>query len=231
MTKCTVFHIYHIYVIFIYVYNVQNLFNDFVSNSECIASSDWILLNNESEKMCGLIQALFCNILWDNKKKALKFSVRLGPTQPPVQWIPCLSSSLKPGHYSSLTAPYLQHTANQEWHDQWGNQHHSRELLMMGIVMLETCWAYKKCNNISSDIYLVFLFFSYLNSIFPRVIHYSTNVKRTGRKINLILNLVSVYFLPGKVIYIISYIILLETNCTTSCVFSNSLLQSGRSHV
>ena len=51
----------------------------------------------------------------------------------------CLS--LQPGHYSSLTAPHLQHTANQEWHNQCGKQHHSCELLMMGIVMLETCWA------------------------------------------------------------------------------------------
>jgi len=47
--------------------------------------------------------------------------------------------SLQPGHYSSLTAPNLQHTANQERNDQCGNQHHSRELLMMGVVMPETC--------------------------------------------------------------------------------------------
>jgi len=50
-----------------------------------------------------------------------------------------LSWSLQPGHHSSLTVPNLQHTANQERHDQCGKQHHSRELLMMGIVMLETC--------------------------------------------------------------------------------------------
>jgi len=49
----------------------------------------------------------------------------------------CLS--LQPGQYSSLTAPILQHTANQERNDQCGNQHQSCELLMMGIVMLETC--------------------------------------------------------------------------------------------
>ena len=49
------------------------------------------------------------------------------------------AESLQPGHYSSLNAPYLQHTANQERYDQRGNQHHSRELLMMGIVMPETC--------------------------------------------------------------------------------------------
>ena len=47
--------------------------------------------------------------------------------------------SLQPGHYSSLTAPNLQHTANQERNDQCGNQHHSHELLMMGIVVPETC--------------------------------------------------------------------------------------------
>ena len=31
-------------------------------------------------------------------------------------------SGLQPGHYSSLTAPNLQHTANQERNDQCGNQ-------------------------------------------------------------------------------------------------------------
>jgi len=39
----------------------------------------------------------------------------------------------------SLTAPNLQHTANHERNDQCGYQHYSRELLMMGIVMPETC--------------------------------------------------------------------------------------------
>jgi len=47
--------------------------------------------------------------------------------------------SLQPGHYSSLTAPNLQPTANQERNDQCGNQHYSRELLMVGIVVPETC--------------------------------------------------------------------------------------------
>ena len=46
---------------------------------------------------------------------------------------------LQPGHSSSLTAPNLQPTANQERNDQCGNQHYSRELLMMGIVVSETC--------------------------------------------------------------------------------------------
>jgi len=47
--------------------------------------------------------------------------------------------SLLPGHYSSLTAPKLQPTANQERNDQCGNQHYSCELLMMGTVVPETC--------------------------------------------------------------------------------------------
>jgi len=49
-----------------------------------------------------------------------------------------LSLSLQPGHYCSLTAPHCQHTANQERYDQCGNQHYSRELLMMGMVVPET---------------------------------------------------------------------------------------------
>jgi len=40
----------------------------------------------------------------------------------------------------SLTAPNLQSTTNQERKDQCGNQHHSRKLLMMSTVMLETCF-------------------------------------------------------------------------------------------
>ena len=35
-------------------------------------------------------------------------------------------------------------------------QQHSRKLLMMGILMSETCWAHKKWNKIASDIKLVF---------------------------------------------------------------------------
>jgi len=50
-----------------------------------------------------------------------------------------LATALQPGHHSSLTAPNLQLTANQERNDQCGNQHYNRELLMMGIVVPETC--------------------------------------------------------------------------------------------
>jgi len=39
----------------------------------------------------------------------------------------------------SLTTPNLQPTANQERNDQCGDQQYSRELLMMGTVVPETC--------------------------------------------------------------------------------------------
>jgi hypothetical protein len=63
-----------------------------------------------------------------------------------------LYSRLQPGHHSSPTAPNIQPTANQEQNDKFGNQHHSRELLMMDIVMPETCWTSKKYNKRSSGI-------------------------------------------------------------------------------
>jgi len=43
------------------------------------------------------------------------------------------------GHHPSLPSPNFQPTATQERDDQCGNQHYSRELLMMGIVVPETC--------------------------------------------------------------------------------------------
>ena len=67
------------------------------------------------------------------------------------------SYNLQPGHYSSLTAPNFQPTANQELNDQCGNQHYSRELLVMGIAVPETCWAYKKYNTTISGMKLVFI--------------------------------------------------------------------------
>ena len=79
-----------------------------------------VLLKNKKPTRCHLL--FYCTSYRLNMFRAL---IRL-----------CLS--LQPGHYSSLTAPNLQHTANQERYDQCGNQHHSRELLMMGIVVPET---------------------------------------------------------------------------------------------
>ena len=50
-----------------------------------------------------------------------------------------LGWSLQPGHEASPTAPNVQPTENQERNDKRGNQHPSRELLMIDIVMPETC--------------------------------------------------------------------------------------------
>ena len=47
--------------------------------------------------------------------------------------------SLQTGHYSNLPAPNFQPAATQERDDQCDNQQHSRELLVMGIVVPETC--------------------------------------------------------------------------------------------
>ena len=54
-------------------------------------------------------------------------------------------------------------------------QQHSRKLLMMDILMSETCWAHKKWNKIASDIKLVFhsstlqaVFYSSKSLVFPR---------------------------------------------------------------
>jgi len=46
---------------------------------------------------------------------------------------------LQLGHYSSLPAPTFQPAPTQERDEQCGNQHYNRELLMMGIVVPETC--------------------------------------------------------------------------------------------
>jgi len=78
-----------------------------------------------------------------------------------------------------LTAPNFQHTANQERNDHCGNQHYSRELLMMGIVVPETRSAYKKYNKIISDLYLVFY------SSVITMMHGPTNIKLCLRSICL----------------------------------------------
>jgi len=55
-----------------------------------------------------------------------------------MSWAAGSTLSLQPRHYSRLPAPNFQPKANQEQHDQCGKHYHSRELLMMGIEMLET---------------------------------------------------------------------------------------------
>ena len=67
--------------------------------------------------------------------------------------MPIISSyNLQPGHLSSLPAINFQPTTTQVPDDQCGNQHYSRELLMMDIAVPETCCAYQKCNKTISSI-------------------------------------------------------------------------------
>ena len=56
------------------------------------------------------------------------------------------------GHLSSLPAPNLQPTVIQEPDGPCDNQHYSLELLMMGIVVAETCWTSHKYNKTISSI-------------------------------------------------------------------------------
>jgi len=61
-------------------------------------------------------------------------------------------SGLEAGHLDSLLAPNFQTTETQEPDGQCVNQHYSRELLMMGITVPETCSAYHKYNKTISNI-------------------------------------------------------------------------------
>jgi len=64
--------------------------------------------------------------------------------------------SLQHGYHSNPTTPTFQHTSNQEHTTNVVIQQNSRKLLMIEILMYETCWAHKKWNKIASDIKLVF---------------------------------------------------------------------------
>ena len=67
-----------------------------------------------------------------------------------------LCYSLQNEHHSTPAAPNLQHTTNWEQDTDVVIQQHSRKLLMMDILISETCWAHRKWNKIASDIKLVF---------------------------------------------------------------------------
>ena len=64
--------------------------------------------------------------------------------------------SLQHGHHSNPATPNLQHTTNQEQKIDVVIQQHSCKLLMMEILISETCWVRKKWNKIASDMKLVF---------------------------------------------------------------------------
>ena len=67
----------------------------------------------------------------------------------PVMRSPCSSTPTQP-HRNSDTHRTKNNTTNVVM------QQNSRKLLMMDILMSETCWAHKKLNKIASDIKLVF---------------------------------------------------------------------------
>jgi len=66
--------------------------------------------------------------------------------------------SLQHGYHANPTTPKHQHTSNQEHTTDVVIQQNSRKLLMMDILMSETCWAHKKWNKTANDLKLVFLF-------------------------------------------------------------------------
>ena len=64
--------------------------------------------------------------------------------------------SVQHGYNSNPATPKPQHTSNQEQSTNVVIEENSRKLLMMDILMSETCWAHKKWNKIANDIKLVF---------------------------------------------------------------------------
>ena len=65
------------------------------------------------------------------------------------EWCPCCRLKTQP-HQISNTQRTENNTTNVVI------QQHSRKLLMMDILMSETCWAHKKWNKIAGDVKLVF---------------------------------------------------------------------------
>ena len=69
-------------------------------------------------------------------------------------------------------------------------QQHSRKLLMMDILMSETCWAHKKWNKITSDIKLVF------HSSSITMMHGPINIRNTNVD-NIAPNIIENTLLPS----------------------------------
>ena len=73
------------------------------------------------------------------------------------------SFSLQHGYHANPTTPKHQHTSNREHMTNVVIQQNIRKLLMMDILMSETCWAYKKWNKNSKWQQVGLLFFNYHN--------------------------------------------------------------------
>jgi hypothetical protein len=90
-----------------------------------------------------------------NLKNVLKIQLLTPSPHIPHEEHSCASAS---NAGTTQTQPHqisnTQHTENKT--TDMVIQQHSRKLLMMDILMSETCWAHKKLNKIASDIKLVF---------------------------------------------------------------------------
>ena len=74
----------------------------------------------------------------------------------------CCSSNIPhPERIAGCPAPDLQQPATKASHTIGGNNTYILELLLMGIEVPETCFAYYKCNKPFIGIWLVFLLYAY----------------------------------------------------------------------
>ena len=104
----------------------------FIGTWTCIERSVFIFRGKQSKRRWSFEMSVeIYQLTWRNISEELNTYIRIR--------VRVAGSSLQPGHQSNLPAPNLQPTANQERNDQYGNQRYIRELLMMGIVMPETC--------------------------------------------------------------------------------------------
>jgi len=113
------------------------------------------------QKSCRLLlmDVLMSETCWAHKKwnkiasdiKLISYSSTITTMHGPIY----ISFSLQHGYHSNPATPKLQHTTKQEHTTNVVIQQKSRRLLVMDVLMSETCWAHKKWNKIASDIKLI----------------------------------------------------------------------------
>jgi len=93
-------------------------------------------------------------------------------------------------------------------------QQNSRKLLMMDILISETCWAHKKWKKITSDIKLVFYsstIYSHITAEFPnssiRIYFHTFNIKYT-----YCVNKIAAFMAPNVLSYLVPVLIQLTVN-------------------
>jgi len=101
------------------------------------------------------VKGLMSETFWAHKKwkKNINWCFSLlhgyhsNPTTPKLQHTAQHSFSLLHEYHPNPATPNLQHTSNQEHTTNVVIQQNSRKLLMMDILMSETCWEHKKWNK------------------------------------------------------------------------------------